>query len=163
MNEISIFDAWTSWLSGHLSPNATIWGVSIFWWGRIGKIMQVIGAITIIADIIGPEKIRKFGSSLHGAITPAILIQFLNDCFDWYKVIFRYTLMKDYTDEITIERRQPRLFKLDILNYLICFLLTVIVTSSIELKHTGWVFLTEAAIIFFCLLGLCCMIKNGPD
>lgn len=152
MNEISIIEAWTQWFSGHLPSDATIWGVSIFWWGRIGKIMQAIGGVTIIADIIGPEKIRSFGTSLHGAITPTTLIQFLEDCSEWYTVIFRHTFLKDYADEITVEKNS-RHIRLNVLNYGICFLLTALVVLSTKLYSTGWFFLIiEAAIIFVCLL-----------
>lgn len=152
MNEISIFDAWTLWLSGRLSPNLTLWGVSIFWWGRFGKIMQVVGAVTIVADIVGPEKIRSLGNSLHSAITPTILMEFLNDCFEWYKVVFRHTFMKDYVDEAPAAKKHSNQFKINILNYLTCFLLTILVIFAINPKESGWVLFVEAAIIFFCLL-----------
>lgn len=152
MNEISIVDAWVLWLSGHLSPDLMIWGVSIFWWGRLGKIMQAIGAITIIADIIGPEKIRAFGASLQGAVTSAILINFLRNCFEWYKTVFRHTVMKDYEDTVAPITRQSGQFKLDVLNYFVCFLLTILVVSSIGLQDTGWILIVETAIIFCCLL-----------
>jgi hypothetical protein len=152
VNEISVVEAWALWLTGHLSPHATIWGVSLFWWGRLGKMMQFVGAFTIIADIIGPEKIRRFGTSLQGAITPNSLIQFLRDCFEWYAVIFRHTLMKDYVDDSPITTAKARRSQLDILNYVICFLLTALIVFSIKLQYTGWAFLIESAIIFGCLL-----------
>lgn len=151
MNEIGIFAAWKLWLSGHLPSDTMIWGVSVFWWGRLGKIMQFIGAITIIADIIGPEKIRSFGASLHTAITRANLIRFLEDCFEWYIVIFRYTLMKDYPDEAPA-RKNLRHTRLDMINYAICLLITVLIISVAKLYSTGWIVLIEAAIIFSCLL-----------
>lgn len=152
MNEISIVEAWTRWLSGELSPHVTIWGVSIFWWGRLGKIMQFVGAITIVADIIGPEKIRRFGALLQGTVTSVILIQFLKDCFSWYTVMFRQTLMKDYIDEPLIVKKSFRPSKLDILNYFVSFLLTIAIIFSIKLQYTGWIFLMAAVIIFSCLL-----------
>lgn len=114
--------------------------------------MQMIGAATIVADIIGPEKIRRFGSSLNGAITSAVLMRFLKDCFEWYAVIFRYTLMKDYTDDLYTARKQIGQSKLDAFNYLVCFLLTVLVVFSLNAQPLGWVFWVEAAIIFCCLL-----------
>ena len=155
MNEISIIQAWTLWLTDHLSPHMTIWGVSIFWWGRIGKMMQFVGAITIIADIIGPEQIRRFGTSLHNVIAPTSLIQFLQNCFDWYTVICRHTLMKDYVDETsetTPEKGKPKRYQLDFLNYFICLLLTVLIISLIKLPFANWVFLIEFGIIYGCLL-----------
>jgi uncharacterized membrane protein len=159
VNEINVIEAWRLWLSGNLSPNATIFGVSIFWWGRLGKTMQFVGAITIIADIIGPAKIRSFGASLHGAITSTTLMQFLRHSFRWYTIMFRYTLMKDYVDENRRDsianseiEEETKQFQLDLLNGLICLILTLIVMLSIELPQDWWVFLVEAAIVFFCLL-----------
>ncbi|HEY9699447.1 MAG TPA: hypothetical protein V6D10_19470 [Trichocoleus sp.] len=152
MNEINIVQAWTLWLSGHLSSHATIWGVSIFWWGRLGKMMQFVGAITIIADIIGPEKIRRFGTSLQSAITPTSLIQFLKDCFDWYTIIFQRTLMKDYSSEPVVAKEKNHHLQLNILNYVICSLLTLLIIALIKLQQVGWTLFLEAAIIFGCLL-----------
>jgi hypothetical protein len=115
VNETSIIEAWRLWLSGDLSLNATLWGMSILWWGRIGKFMQFFGAATIIADIIGPEEIRHFGISLQNSIPPTTLIQFLRQCFNWYTVIFRQTILKDYPDEATIIKPEQRYPQLDLL------------------------------------------------
>lgn len=151
MDEVSIVEAWALWLAGNLPPNAMLWGISIFWWGRFGKMMQLIGGITIIADIIGPERIRGFGASLQSTITSIVLIQYLKDCFEWYVVIFRQTLMKEYDDETTsTESSRPR--QLDILNYLISLFLTIFLVLSINPQQAGWVVLIEAAVIFACLL-----------
>ncbi len=68
--EITFSEAWKLCLSDNLSADAVLWGISIFWWERIGKVMQFLGATTIVADIIGPEKIRKFGTSLQRTNSP---------------------------------------------------------------------------------------------
>lgn len=149
---MNLIEAWTLWCSGDLSPDVLLWGLSIFWWGRLGKMMQFVGGATIVADIIGPEKIRGFGSSLHVAVTPGSLIRFLRDSLEWYQVVFRHTLMKDYSDEGHRRRDRTRLTRLDRLNYALCFLLTVMVMVSIRLPFMGWVLLVEAAIIYGCLL-----------
>lgn len=151
MDEVSIVKAWALWLSGNLPPNAMLWGISILWWGRFGKVMQFVGAITIIADIIGPERIRGFGASLQSTITSIVLMQYLKDCFEWYVVIFRQTLMKEYNDE-TPSTESSGSRQLDILNYLISFILTIFVVLLINPQQAGWIVLIEAAIIFACLL-----------
>lgn len=114
--------------------------------------MQLVGAITIIADIIGPERIRGFGASLQSTITSIVLIQYLKDCFEWYVFIFRQTFMKEYTDETTTPRGLFRSGRLDILNYFISFLLTSFLVVSINPQQVGWIVLIEAVIIFVCLL-----------
>jgi hypothetical protein len=150
--EITFSEAWKLWLSDNLSADAVLWGISIFWWERIGKVMQFLGATTIVADIIGPEKIRKFGTSLQRTNSPKTPIQFLKRCFAWYIVIFRQTIMKDYTKDSTNKKSKNRFFQLNILNYFICFLLTVFTVVVAELHIFNWFFLIEAIFIFGCLL-----------
>lgn len=150
--EITFNETWKLWLSDNLSADAVLWGISIFWWERIGKVMQFLGATTIVADIIGPEKIRKFGTSLQSTNSPKTLIQFLKRCFAWYVVIFRQTIMKDYTRNSTNKESKLRFFQLNILNYFICFLLTIFTVVVAELDIFNWFFLVEAIFIFCCLL-----------
>jgi hypothetical protein len=69
MMNITIIQAWKLWLLGNLQPDYMLWGINLFIWGRIGKIVQFIAALAIIAEIIGPDKLRAFGNGLHGAFT----------------------------------------------------------------------------------------------
>ena len=149
--EITFSETWKLWLSDNLPADAVLWGISIFWWERIGKVMQFLGATTIVADIIGPEKIRQFGTSLQSTNSPKTLIQFLKRCFSWYVTIFRQTIMKDYTKD-SGDRESIRFFQLNILNYFVCFLLTVLTVIAAELNIFNWFFLIEAVFIFGCLL-----------
>ena len=149
--EITFSETWKLWLSDNLSADAVLWGISIFWWERIGKVMQFLGATTIVADIIGPEKIRKFGTSLQSTNSPKTLILFLKRCFAWYARIFRQTILKDYTRD-SGDRESIRFFQLNFLNYFICFLLTVFTVVVAELHILNWFFLVEAIFIFGCLL-----------
>lgn len=59
--DIDLTSAWGVWLSGKTLDNYQLWGISFTWWSRIGLITQYVGALTIIADIIGPEKLREIG------------------------------------------------------------------------------------------------------
>jgi len=150
--EITFSETWKLWLSDNLSADAVLWGISIFWWERIGKVMQFLGATTIVADIIGPEKIRKFGTSLQSTNSPKTLILFLKRCFAWYGRIFRQTILKDYTRDSGDRESKPKFFQLNLLNYFICFLLTVFTVVVAELHILNWFFLVEAIFIFGCLL-----------
>lgn len=150
--EITFSETWKLWLSDNLPADAILWGISIFWWERIGKVMQFLGATTIVADIIGPERIRQFGTSLQSTNSPKTLIQFLKRCFAWYVTIFRQTVMKDYTKDSSDRESKPRFFQLNLLNYFICFLLTVFTVVVAELHIFNWFFLVEAIFIFGCLL-----------
>ena len=150
--EITFSETWKLWLSDNLPADAILWGISIFWWERIGKVMQFLGATTIVADIIGPEKIRKFGTSLQSTNSPKTLIQFLKRCFAWYVRIFRQTIMKDYTKDSGDRESKLKFFQLNLLNYFVCFLLTVFTVVVAELHIMNWFFLVEAIFIFGCLL-----------
>lgn len=153
MNDVSLIEAWKIWLSGDLPANTVLWGIRLLWWERIGKLMQVVGATTIIADIIGPEEIRRFGSSLQSTVPSAALIQFLKQCFAWYSTTFRQTILKDFVDESADLKSAPNHFHLNVLNYLICLLLTLFVMYLAKLYAVGWgILILEFVIIFGCLL-----------
>jgi hypothetical protein len=64
MNKVDFIQAWKIWLSGGRLEQYSLWGLQILWWGRIGKTLEVIAALTIVADIVGPERLRMFGKSL---------------------------------------------------------------------------------------------------
>lgn len=55
---ISLVEAWTAWLRGELDPSAELLGLTVRWWGRIGKIALFAGSATVILDIIGPDRLR---------------------------------------------------------------------------------------------------------
>jgi hypothetical protein len=33
----------------------------MIWWGRAGKIAAFLGGLTVVLDVIGPDRIREFG------------------------------------------------------------------------------------------------------
>lgn len=153
MNDVSLIEAWKIWLSGDLPADTVLWGIRLLWWERIGKLMQVIGATTIIADIIGPEDIRQFGSSLQSTVPSAALMQFLKQCFTWYSATFRQTILKDFVDESTELKLESNHFYLSTLNYLVCLILTLFLIYVAELYTVGWgILILEFIIIFGCLL-----------
>jgi hypothetical protein len=57
--------AWSVWFSGEHTEHLRLWGISMLWWGRIGKFMEFFAACSILTEIIGPERLRAFGKSLH--------------------------------------------------------------------------------------------------
>ncbi len=59
---ISYIDAWSLWFSGQeVDPQLRLWFMSILWWGRVGKIAAFIGGLTVILDLVGPERLRQWG------------------------------------------------------------------------------------------------------
>jgi hypothetical protein len=63
-NNISILAAWALWSEGHLPEHVLLWGQPIYFWERVGKILEFIGALVVIIDLLGPERIRRLGEKL---------------------------------------------------------------------------------------------------
>jgi len=54
-------DAWATWYAGNeVNKDLIIWGISIRWWGRIGKALQLVGAFTLTLELIGPRRLAAF-------------------------------------------------------------------------------------------------------
>ncbi len=64
---MSLWDAWREWAAGNDTLDLVLWGLEIRWWGRIGKMLQFAGALTVILDIVGPQRLIAFGASLREA------------------------------------------------------------------------------------------------
>ena len=90
LTALSLGEAWTLWFSNQLTSDATIWGVSLLWWGRLGKILQFVGGVTVVAEIIGPHRIRAFGQSLHTRITRRTVGSFVRNGIEWYKLHVKF-------------------------------------------------------------------------
>lgn len=64
---MNLIEIWREWANGTSVLHMELWGVDVLWWGRIGKVLQFVGALTVILDIIGPERLLGFGESLRTA------------------------------------------------------------------------------------------------
>ncbi|MFF0723077.1 hypothetical protein [Micromonospora sp. NPDC003816] len=53
-----------AWISGNDTSRINILGLSMVWWGRIGKILQFLGGLTVVFDLLGPERLRRWGDRL---------------------------------------------------------------------------------------------------
>ena len=62
--ETSYLEAWSYWASGEKIDDQLLWGMEILWWGRIGKVVGLISALAVVAEIIGPKRLREAGSSI---------------------------------------------------------------------------------------------------
>ena len=69
MKEINYLEAWQLWFSGQQTNGFLLWGLQILWWGRIGKVIQLVSALAILVEIIGVERVRTFGQSIHRDFT----------------------------------------------------------------------------------------------
>jgi hypothetical protein len=79
-----------------------MWGHPIWWWGRVGKVLQFLAAFTIIAEIIGAEQIRTFGHSLHGKLTVKSALKRIRSPWKWSRDFFKE--QNQHTSNLTAER-----------------------------------------------------------
>ncbi len=59
---------WTLWIEGESLIGDKLWDYEILWLGRVGKIVQFVSAIVILLEIIGAERMNRFGRTLRKSI-----------------------------------------------------------------------------------------------
>jgi len=64
MEEYNFIQAVQEWLVGDLNPKDTMYGLRIFWWGRMGMLLGFFGALTVVTELIGYNRIARFGNYL---------------------------------------------------------------------------------------------------
>jgi hypothetical protein len=70
----TIIDVWNTWSAGkEVDKDLVIWCVSIRWWGRIGKGLAVWGAVTLLLDWIGSNKLAAFDKYTTKKLFPRVL------------------------------------------------------------------------------------------
>jgi hypothetical protein len=81
VSSVGYLEAWARWFDGDATlRDAELWGLPMLWWGRIGKFAAFLAGMTLIMDIVGPERLRQFSGrylerhrSRHGSAGPAIV------------------------------------------------------------------------------------------
>lgn len=61
--DLSYFEAWQLWMSGKSTIGNDLFGISMIWWGRGGKIVAFLAGLTVVLDAVGPERIRHWSES----------------------------------------------------------------------------------------------------
>lgn len=85
-----LFQALDLWTKGQLQNNDLLWNWPIFAWERLGKFLLFVSAFTIVADILGAERIRKWGKGLHTTLNINHLI---SNAFKSVKWTILYALL----------------------------------------------------------------------
>ena len=63
MSSVGYLEAWARWFGGDATlRDARLWGLPVLWWGRLGKSAAFLAGMTLILDIIGPERLRQFSA-----------------------------------------------------------------------------------------------------
>ncbi|MCD2193500.1 hypothetical protein LQ327_08905 [Actinomycetospora endophytica] len=61
MHNIGLWEALSLWWSGQKLDGMAIYGLSTVWIGRIAKVATYAAGLSVVLDIIGPERVREFG------------------------------------------------------------------------------------------------------
>ena len=76
-------DVYRVWKAGHNTGECALWGKSMLWWGRIGKLVTLLSALAIIAEFLGPTRRRNVGQKFHGAINVRRLLGSILPAYLW--------------------------------------------------------------------------------
>src|SRR5215471_12653198 len=61
VHQVSLLEAWQQWLAGPIEHDVFLWGHSLVFWARLGKVLEVVGAFSIVCDIVGPKRLQEWG------------------------------------------------------------------------------------------------------
>jgi hypothetical protein len=105
---MNLIQAWLHWFSGNkLDENTTVCAVlcwKLLVWARWGKVIQLVSATAIIADIIGPEKLRETGKSLRKVFSINLSKKHLSKTMGWLRDIYQPILKA-----IEISTKEPEI------------------------------------------------------
>ena len=54
--DISVFQALTLWFAGETPGHLTMWGHLLIFWDRLRQVMEFIGALAVVIDLLGAER-----------------------------------------------------------------------------------------------------------
>lgn len=64
MADISYLDAWGMWLAGGSTLGNDLLGLSMIWWGRLGKVLSFVAGAAVVVDLLGPERLSRYGDRM---------------------------------------------------------------------------------------------------
>jgi hypothetical protein len=62
--DISVLQAVTLWFTGELPKQLTMWGHPLIFWDRLGQVMEFVGALAVVVDLLGEERLSAIASEL---------------------------------------------------------------------------------------------------
>lgn len=64
--DLTLIEAWALWWSGQQLTDHTLYGVSVLWLARAGKLLAFLAGTTIVLDALGSERLLEWGDRLKG-------------------------------------------------------------------------------------------------
>jgi hypothetical protein len=62
--DISVLQAVTLWFTGETSKHLTLWGHPLVFWDRLGQVMEFVGALAVVIDLLGADRLSVIASEL---------------------------------------------------------------------------------------------------
>ncbi|MGK7897626.1 MAG: hypothetical protein AB4372_29430 [Xenococcus sp. (in: cyanobacteria)] len=105
----NLIEVWKIWFEGSSLDGITLWGISMRWWARIGLLAQYFGALTIIVEVIGPDRLNEFGKNLKTPFSIKQLWKFALDTIKWGYVYFRRVISLPWKKYLTYDQKKQEL------------------------------------------------------
>jgi hypothetical protein len=170
--------AWSSWLAGHPAGSDSLWGISIVGWGRAGKLLEFTAGLVILVDVIGPERIRRWGLSLRRS-SPRDALRIVRAGVVWIPPLVHYLRSADDDEEVEQALKVLMRYPAAWVNFGLSFALLVyaVVANLIPpienpfigfaVVFTGWSFgamivLPVVIVVLFLLAAICEWILSWP-
>jgi putative FmdB family regulatory protein len=67
--KLKLWGFWENWLDGKVTPSAKLSRWPIMYWGRLGKILEFIGGLTVILDLAGEERVDRWHAAASSRFT----------------------------------------------------------------------------------------------
>jgi hypothetical protein len=91
MNDITFIEILTHWFSGEaVNTQLYLWGIKLIWWGRVSKALQYVAALFVIGEVLGPERLRNFGSGLRNRFPRERGALYLRRLVAWLRALKQY-------------------------------------------------------------------------
>tara|TARA_Y100001934_G_scaffold160286_1_gene191340 strand:- start:107 stop:877 length:771 start_codon:yes stop_codon:yes gene_type:complete len=97
--EVTLIEAWRCWPGDDLTRTTRLWGLELYWWARIGKVLQTFAIVTIVLELVGPERLARFARGLHGAREHTKLAALVRDTVSFQFAWVWYVVRSALTDE----------------------------------------------------------------
>lgn len=155
---MTLGEAWSLWWAGPVGDERLLWGIELFWWARLGKLLQLVAGAAILAEIIGAEQLRAFGNTLHRGFTINSSLTYMRNCWSWYKAMTRFVFSKPGSPEEKSAMEETDGYGADNINFLLSLLSIVPWTILLHNLDLAWPF--AFAISLF--LALITLVIFGP-
>jgi hypothetical protein len=156
-----LVEIWRTWLSGESVTDSELWGVSMLWWGRIGKLLQLFAALTIVVEIVGPERLRRFGRSAHRRVEPATAWRIATGTYRWIRAVFRYVNAESDSEAEKLASAEMRTYKTNSLNIAVGVGLGVLISVLTGADGVGQFIAIAIGGVIFTLFSVAPFVTGG--